>query len=43
MLNESQKNKPPKVALFPKKVKPPNSSASPKGLILQVILFLKKN
>jgi hypothetical protein len=43
MLNESQKNKPPKMALFTKKVKPPNSSDSTKGLTLQVILLLKKN
>jgi hypothetical protein len=43
MLNESQKNKPPKIALFPKKGKPPNSSDSPKGFPFQVILFLKKN
>jgi len=44
MLNESQKNKTPKIALlFPKKVNHPNSSDSPKGLTLQVILFLKKN
>jgi hypothetical protein len=43
MLNESQKNKTCKIALFLKKVNPPNSSDSPKGLTLQVILFLKKN
>jgi hypothetical protein len=43
MLNEYQKNKTPKIALFPKKVNHPNSSDSPKGLTLQVILFLKKN
>jgi len=43
MYNESQKNKPPIIALFPKKGQPQNSSYSPKGFTFKVILLLRKN